>query len=70
MPTGECHALPPHELVALLSAEHIAERLVRLEQSLTRLERINSATLTLMQQYFRVNAPTTNLQSANENADA
>ena len=68
--TGESHSLPPHELVALFSAEHIAERLIRLEQSLTRLERINGATLSLMQQYLRVSMPPSNLQPANENADA
>ena len=62
--------LPPHEMVALLSAEHLAERLIRLEQSLTRLERINGATLNLMQQFFRVNAPSSNLRSVDENADA
>ena len=42
----------PQDLIALLSAEHIAERLARLEGSLAQLERINSTTLTLLQEYF------------------
>lgn len=42
----------PQALVATLSAEHVSERLARLEQSLAQLERINSATLALMQQHF------------------
>lgn len=68
--TDNAGHLPPHEIVALLSAEHLAERLIRLEQSLTRLEHINGATLNLMQQFFRVNSPSSNIQSVNENADA
>lgn len=41
--------LPPEQLLAVLNAEHVAERLARLEQSLLQLERINSATLNLME---------------------
>ena len=43
---------PPHELLATLNAEHVAERLARLERSLQQLEHINSATLALLQKVF------------------
>lgn len=46
----------PHELIATLSAEHISERLARLEKSLAQLERINETTLALLQQAFQSNA--------------
>lgn len=42
----------PAQLLAVLNAEHVAERLARLEQSLLQLERINSATLSLMERVF------------------
>lgn len=58
------------ELIATLSAEHIAERLARLESSLVQLERINSATLGLMQQFFNKNGTVTNPQTEIENANA
>jgi putative secretion ATPase (PEP-CTERM system associated) len=60
----------PQELIATLSAEHIAERLARLENSLVQLERINSATLSLMQQIFARNSTSANPQKENENTDA
>ncbi|MPN10234.1 hypothetical protein SDC9_157529 [bioreactor metagenome] len=47
--SGMSAALPPEQLLAVLNAEHVAERLARLEQSLLQLERINSATLNLME---------------------
>jgi putative secretion ATPase (PEP-CTERM system associated) len=59
-----------HELIATLSAEHIAERLARLESSLVKLERINSATLTLMQQFFAKNSTSVGPQTENKNTDA
>ena len=46
------YAQAPHELVAMLNAEHVAERLARLERSLQQLENINSATLALLQKIF------------------
>lgn len=60
----------PHELIAALSAEHVAERLARLERSLLQLERINSATLTLLQQLLARGQVHTNNEAINENADA
>jgi putative secretion ATPase (PEP-CTERM system associated) len=44
--------LPPAELLSTLNAEHVAERLARLEAGLAQLERINAATLALLQQHF------------------
>ena len=46
------YAQPPHELIATLNAEHVADRLARLEKSLQQLEYINSATLALLQKVF------------------
>ena len=43
---------PPHELIATLSAEHVSDRLARLEKGLLQLEQINSATLALLQKHF------------------
>lgn len=51
------HLRPPHELIAILNAEHVAERLARLESSMTQLERINGAALQLLQQVFHQHAP-------------
>lgn len=45
---------PPGELLAVLNAQHVSERLARLEQSLLQLERINSAVLDLLQKNFSV----------------
>ena len=42
----------PHELIATLSAEHVSDRLARLEKGLLQLEQINSATLALLQKHF------------------
>ena len=47
---------PPHELIATLNAEHVSERLARLEKSLAQLERINSTTLSLLEQVFKSNS--------------
>lgn len=55
-PSRTCSAsdtLPPEQLLAALNAEHVAERLARLEQTLLQLERINSATLNLMEKLFQ-----------------
>lgn len=60
----------PHELLAVLNAEHVAERLARLESSLTQLERINGATLQLLQQIFAQQRPVTSPQNKNEKTDA
>lgn len=40
----------PAQLIARLNAGHLGERILRLERSLLRLERINTATLSLLQQ--------------------
>ena len=56
-------------LIATLSAEHIAERLARLESSLVQLERINSATLSLMQQLLSKDDTPAGLQTEHERAD-
>ena len=45
------------KVVATLNAEHVSERLARLEQSLIQLERINSATLHLMQKMLQAHNP-------------
>lgn len=58
----------PQELIAVLSAEHVAERLARLEGSLVQLERINGATLNLLQQFFGKNSAATN-QKIGEKTD-
>ncbi|MBP6110280.1 MAG: XrtA-associated ATPase [Rhodocyclaceae bacterium] len=60
----------PHELLAVLNAEHVAERLARLESSLIQLERINGATLQLLQQIFAQQSPVTIHHNKNENSDA
>ncbi|UCV17334.1 XrtA/PEP-CTERM system-associated ATPase [Ferribacterium limneticum] len=64
------HSRPPQELLAALNAEHVAERLARLESSLIQLERINGATLQLLQQVFAQHSPVTSSQNKNENSDA
>lgn len=60
----------PQELIGALSAEHVAERLARLESSLVQLERINSATLSLLQQFFAKNNSSANQQFIHEKTDA
>lgn len=60
----------PQSLIATLSAEHLAERLARLESSLVQLERINSATLSLMQQFLSNDSVPAELQSQNVNVDS
>lgn len=60
----------PHDLLAVLNAEHVAERLARLESSLIQLERINGATLQLLQHIFAQQSPVTALHNKNENSDA
>ncbi len=52
------------KLVATLNAEHVSERLARLEQSLIQLERINTATLHLMQKMLQTHNPN---ESSTEN---
>ncbi|MDP2880314.1 MAG: XrtA-associated ATPase [Azonexus sp.] len=64
------YSRPPHELLAVLTAEHVAERLARLESSLIQLERINGATLQLLQQVFAQHSPVTSSQNKNVNSDA
>ena len=59
----------PQELIAALSAEQVAERLARLESSLVQLERINSATLNLLQQFFAKNSTAANQQFIHEKTD-
>lgn len=60
----------PHELLATLNASHVAERLERLENSLLQLERINSATLSLLQKAFaNITAMPSALDAKKENAD-
>jgi putative secretion ATPase (PEP-CTERM system associated) len=61
------YSRPPQELLAALNAEHVAERLARLESSLIQLERINGATLQLLQQVFAQHSPETSPQNKNEN---
>ena len=68
--SGTNCANAPRELIAALSAEHVAERLARLESSLVQLERINGATLTLLQQFFGKNSATANPPSIGEKTDA
>lgn len=58
------------QLVATLSAEHLAERLARVESCLVQLERINSATLGLMQQFFSKNDASGGVKSEIDKADA
>lgn len=60
----------PQDLLAVLNAEHVAERLARLESSLIQLERINGATLQLLQQIFSQQSPVTSHHNKNENSDA
>jgi len=60
----------PQSLIATLSAEHLAERLARLESSLVQLERINSATLSLMQQFLSNDSVPAELQTQNVNVDS
>ena len=67
--SGE-YSRAPHELLAVLNAEHVAERLARLESSLIQLERINGATLQLLQQIFAQQSPVTIHHNKNENSDA
>jgi len=64
------HSRAPHDLLAVLNAEHVAERLARLESSLIQLERINGATLQLLQQIFAQQSPVTSHHNKNENSDA
>ncbi|MBS1139934.1 MAG: ATPase [Proteobacteria bacterium] len=66
--TTENCAESRHELIAVLSAEHVAERLARLEKSLLQLERINSATLSLMQKLFLKETFSPDSQPSKENA--
>ena len=47
----------PQEIIAALNSQLVVERLARLENSLSQLERINSATLDLLQQYFTDSPP-------------
>ena len=67
--SGE-YSRAPHDLLAVLNAEHVAERLARLESSLIQLERINGATLQLLQQIFAQQSPVTTHHNKNENSDA
>lgn len=67
--SGE-YSRAPHDLLAVLNAEHVAERLARLESSLIQLERINGATLQLLQQIFAQQSPVTIHHNKNENSDA
>lgn len=60
----------PQQLIEMLSAEHLAERLARVESSLVQLERINSATLNLMQQLVARDHPAPNQHADNEKTDA
>lgn len=60
----------PHELLAVLNAEHVAERLARLESSLIQLERINGATLQLLQQVFAQPGKLPSAQNKNEKSDS
>lgn len=59
----------PAQLLAVLNAEHVVERLARLEQSLLQLERINSATLSLMERMFEKSAISATDQPSNENVE-
>lgn len=45
-------SLPPADLLAALNAEHVAQRLARLESGIAQLERINAATLALLQRHL------------------
>ncbi len=60
----------PQQLIEMMSAEHLAERLARLESSLVQLERINTATLSLMQQLVAKDCTATNQRLENEKTDA
>ncbi len=60
----------PRQLIEALSAEHLAERLARLESSLVQLERINSATLSLMQQLLAKDRAPATQPAENEKTDA
>ena len=60
--------LPPEQLLAVLNAEHVAERLARLEQSLLQLERINSATLNLMERLLHNGSIPSDSKLIKENA--
>jgi len=62
-------AQPPEQLLAVLNAEHVAERLARLEQSLLQLERINSATLNLMERLLHNGDVSPNSLRSKENAE-
>lgn len=64
------YARPPQELLAVLNAEYVAERLARLESSLMQLERINGATLQLLQQIFAHSSTQTTSHNKNEKSDA
>jgi len=61
--------LPPEQLLAVLNAEHVAERLARLEQSLLQLERINSATLNLMERLLHNGSLPSESKLSKENAN-
>lgn len=61
------NTLPPEQLLAVLNAEHVAERLARLEQSLLQLERINSATLNLMEKLVRSDSLPSDSKPVKEN---
>lgn len=60
----------PQQLIEILSAEHLAERIARLESSLLQLERINSATLKLMQQLVSSERTPVKQHAENEKSDA
>lgn len=64
------HLRPPHELLAVLNAEHVAERLARLESSMIQLERINGAALQLLQQVFQQNISAIAPQKNDKTPDA
>jgi putative secretion ATPase (PEP-CTERM system associated) len=64
------HLRPPHELLGILNAEHVAERLARLESSMIQLERINGAALQLLQQVFQQNISAIAPQKNDKTPDA
>lgn len=63
-------AQSPQEIISILSAEQVSERLVRLERSLLQLEKINSTTLNLLQQAFNQKQATNSLLSEKDTPDA
>lgn len=60
----------PQEVVSILSAEQVSERLVRLERSLLQLEKISSSTLNLLQQVFSPKQAMVSISSEKDTPDA